>query len=161
MQARELPIAWSTSPFEYGLLILAALMLAGFVLSFGSAATTGIGVTALLLATIMAFYGVIGVLRPRLVQLDAETMSIRPVIGAAKRYARKDIVSVRETISVPFASLMAGVRRADGKVRMVTVNDRLVLADISVREGGRTVGIVSSTRGRLFVDWAGLPSAAN
>ncbi len=136
-------------------------MLAGFVLSFGSAAATGIGVTVLLLAATLAAYGVAGVVRPRLVQLDVDIMTIRPVIGAPKRYARKHIASVRETISVPFASLMAGVQTPDGRVRMITVHGRVVLADISVREGGRTVGMVSSTRGRLLMDWAGLPSDAN
>lgn len=149
-------LVWRTRPFEYGLVIACAAVAAGFALTLRSLAPA-VWVIALLILAAASLYALLGLRRPRQVSLLPDVMVIRPVIGKERRYLRSDIVSAEEIATLPLGSLVARVRDGDGRVRGVTVQHRLVLAGLGVRERGREVGMASSTRGKLFLEWAGLP----
>lgn len=148
-------VVWRTSPFEYGLVVLFAAVLAGMLSFLAPLAPApfafGFGVPAL-----MAVYGLLGLVRPRRVSLLPEAMVIRPVIGKEKRHARQSIVHIGEIVTPPLGSLIARIRDDRGRTKGVVIQNRLVLADLSVRHGGRIVGIMPSVRERLLADWAGL-----
>ena len=149
-------VVWRTSPFEYGLVVVCAAIAAGFALTYRSLAPAVWGIALLLLAA-ASLYALLGLRRPRQVSLLSDVMVIRPVIGKERRNLRSDIVSAEEIATPPLGSLIARVRDGDGRVRGVTVQHRLVFAGLGVRERGREVGMASSTRGKLFLEWAGLP----
>ncbi|MFK0297950.1 hypothetical protein ACIQTU_01905 [Brevundimonas sp. NPDC090276] len=147
-------LAWSSSPFEYGLMLLLAALLAG-VISFLAPLAPASFAFAFVGPSVIAGYGVLGLVRPRQVSLQSECMVIRPVLGKERRFERADIVEVREVMTPPLGSLIARVRDQKGRTKGVVVQNRLVLADVSVRHGGRTVGIISSVRGRRLAEWVG------
>ncbi|MDB5421623.1 MAG: hypothetical protein JWR59_1570 [Brevundimonas sp.] len=136
--------------------MLPAGVAAGFILTFRFAAP-GVWVIALLLVGAASIYAVLGFRRPRQVSLLSDVMVIRPVIGKERRYLRSDIVSAEEITMPPLGSLVARVRDGEGRIRGVTVQHRAVFAGLGVRELGREVGMSSSIRGKLFMDWVGLP----
>lgn len=136
--------------------MLSAGVAAGFILAFRFVAP-GVWVIALLLVGAASVYAVLGFRRPRQVSLLSDVMVIRPVIGKEKRYLRSDIVSAEEITTPPLGSLIARIRKGDGRIRGVTVQNRLCFAGSGVRERGREVGMPSSIRGKLFMDWVGLP----
>lgn len=149
-------VIWRTSPFEYGLVLLCAGLAAGFVVTFLSLAPAVCGIALLILGA-ASVYAVMGLMRPRQVSLLADVMVIRPVIGKERRYLRSDIVSAEEITTPPFGSLIARVRNGEGRLSGVTVQHRLFLAGLGVREASQEVGMASSVRRKLFMDWAGLP----
>ena len=148
--------AWTSSAFEYGLMVLLALPLAAFLLWVSALQPIAFGLLSGVLLLVAA-YGLIGLVRPRRVLLDAERLTIRPVIGRTMHHLRRDIVDVREVITAPHVALLATVKTAEGRIKRGTVDHRPALVDISIRQDGRTVGMLASTRGRLLTDWAGLP----
>ena len=154
--SRAEDVIWRTSPFEYGLVLLVAGVAAGFVLTFRFASPALWGVALVLLGAAL-LYALAGVSRPRQVSLLADVMVIRPVIGKERRYLRSDIVSAEEITTPPLGSLIARVRKSDGRIGGVTLQNRLLIAGLGVREQGREVGMRSSIKKRLFMDWAGLP----
>lgn len=145
---------WRTSPFEYGLVVLiaAVLICALFALApFAPASFACAFVGPLLIAG----YGVIGLMRPRQVSLEAGCMVIRPVLGKARRIERDRIIEVRDIVSPPLGALIVRMRDEKGRARGLTVQNRLFEAGLGVREHGREVGMRSSAQLALLKSWVG------
>ncbi|MFN4040662.1 MAG: hypothetical protein ACK4I0_03245 [Brevundimonas sp.] len=148
--------AWTTSTFEYSLVILLAMAAAAFVLAISALQPLVFGLLSGLCALVAA-YAATGLVRPRRVSLYADKLEIRPVVGRTRHHLRHEIVDVREVITAPHVALLVKLKTAEGRTERITVDHRLALVDISIRQDGRTVGMLASTRGRLLTDWAGLP----
>lgn len=147
-------VVWRTSPFKYGLAILLAAVLAG-ALSFLAPLAPASFAFAFVGPLLIAGYGVLGLMRPRQLSLEADRMVIRPVLGKATRFERERIIEVREIVSPPLGSLIVRVRDEKGRARGVTVQNRLFDAGLGVREHGREVGMRSSAQLTLLKSWAG------
>lgn len=147
-------LVWFTGPFEYGLAVLLAAVLAGALsafVPFAPASFAFVFVGPLLIAG----YGVLGLTRPRQVSLEADRMVIRPVLGRTRHVERDRIIEVREIVSPPLGSLIVRVRDEKGRTRGVTVQNRLFDAGLGVREHGREVGMRSSAQLTLLKSWVG------
>jgi hypothetical protein len=146
-------VVWRTSSFEYVLVLLIAVVLGG-VLSLLAPLTPTFFAFAFVVPVLIGGYGVLGLVRPRQVSLCLDGMAIRPVLGKEQRFEREGIIEIREIMTPPLGSLIVRMRDEKGRTKAVVVQNRLVLADLSVRHDGKTVGIMPSVRQRIFTDWA-------
>lgn len=146
------PIQFSSGRLVYGALIvggfLSDILLVSFFIHYAP-----IGTIAMVLSSALVIPGLCGLTRPRLVTLDAQSLTLRPTFGRQQRWVHKQITSVEEIVSPPFAALIARVKDDNGKHRAITLSNRLALSGLGVRHNGRKVGIMPSSRLLLVQAW--------
>lgn len=146
------PIQFSSGRLVYGALIVCGFLTDILLMSFfGHYAP--IRLIAVMLPSALFILGIFGPMRPCLVTLDAQSLTLRPTFGRQQRWTRPQIVNVEEIVSPPFAALIARVKDDSGKPGAITLSNRLALAGLGVRHEGREVGIMPSSRLSLVQAW--------
>ena len=146
------PIQFSSDRLAYGALIVCSFLTNVLLVSFFGHYTPA-SLIAVMLSSALFILGLYGLMRPRLVTLDAQSLTLRPTFGRQQRWTRQQIVNVEEIVSPPFAALIARVQDDSGKHRAITLSNRLAPAGLGVRHEGREVGIMPSSRLSLVQAW--------
>jgi len=106
-------IQFSSGRLVYGVLIICGFLTDILLMSFfGHYAP--IRLIAVMLPSALFILGIFGLMRPRLVTLDAQSLTLRPTFGRHQRWTRPQIVNVEEIVSPPFAALIARVKDDSG-----------------------------------------------
>lgn len=146
------PIQFSSGRLVYGALIVCSFLTELILVEFfRHYAPTSL--IAMVLVGALFILGIYGLMRPRLVTLDAQSLTLRPTFGRQQRWTREQIVNVEEIVSPPFGALIARVKDDNGKHLAITLSNRLALAGLGVRDNGREVGIMPSSRLSLVKAW--------
>ncbi len=145
-------VQFSSGRLPFGILILCGILIE-FLIGVLFWDLPHSSTLALVLSSALFILGAFGLIRPRLVTLDANSLTLRPTFGRQQRWERRQIISTEEIVFPPFATLIARVTDGAGKHRKITLSNRLTMARSGIRHHGREVGTTPSSRLSLVQAW--------